>query len=80
MNRSTNHLRTAAAVIVLMATASAAISQWPAAPTGPKSALELLTAAKATNAALLLKQQQTLEKLDAIQKEADQLRIYVKRS
>ncbi|MEI6350881.1 MAG: hypothetical protein WCP06_07220 [Verrucomicrobiota bacterium] len=60
-------------------------SEWPgqaAQPVqiAPKSPLEALTAAKAANAALLVKQQRTLERLDAMQKEADQLRIWVKRS
>jgi len=45
-------------------------------PATPEAAL---AAVKTANEVLLQKQQATLDKLDALQKEADQLRIYSKR-
>lgn len=44
-----------------------------------KTPEQILTEAKAANAALLEKQKATLERLDALQKEAEQLRIFTKR-
>lgn len=44
-----------------------------------KSPEETLADIKAANEALLQKQKATLERLDALQKEAEQLRIFVKR-
>ena len=45
-----------------------------------KSPQEQLAALKASNAELLKKQQQTLQKLDALKQQAEQLRIWAKRS
>ena len=45
-----------------------------------KSPQQLLAALKASNAELLQKQQQTLKKLDEIKQQAEQLRIWSKRS
>lgn len=45
-----------------------------------KSPTELLNALKTSNADLIQKQQKTLEKLEVIKKEAEQLRIMAKRS
>lgn len=49
-------------------------------PAAPKTALARLVALKAANAELLQKQEKSLEKLDELQKQADQLRIWTKRS
>ena len=46
----------------------------------PKSPTEQLLALKASNAELLKKQQQTLQKLDDLKQQAEQLRIWAKRS
>jgi len=53
-------------------------SQEIAAPV-PKTPQELLTALKASNAELLQKQQKTLQKIDELKQQADQLRIMSKR-
>lgn len=45
-----------------------------------KTPLQQLAELKAANAALLERQQKTLQKLDELQKQADQLRIFTKRS
>lgn len=45
----------------------------------PQSPEQALTAIKTANAALLEKQKATLQKLDDLNKEADQVRIYTKR-
>jgi hypothetical protein len=44
-----------------------------------KSPAELLNQLKATNALLLEKQQKTLQTLDALSKEADQIKAFSKR-
>ena len=89
MNRfnSTLGALTLATLAALFLSTDRVHSQWfaqpqaaPATPIAPKSPLEALAAVKAANAALLKAQGQTLERLDALQKEADQLRIYSKRS
>ena len=45
----------------------------------PKSPTEQLLALKASNGELLKKQQQTLQKLDELKLQAEQLRIWAKR-
>ncbi|MCX6968287.1 MAG: hypothetical protein NTZ46_11045 [Verrucomicrobia bacterium] len=45
-----------------------------------KTPTELLAALRASNAELLLKQQKTLQKLEEMKLQADQLRILAKRS
>lgn len=50
------------------------------AATLPKTPEAVLSKLKAANAALLQQQQTTLQRIDAIQQEADQLRIYSRRS
>ena len=49
-------------------------------PAEPKTTLQILQAMKAKNQELLEKQTQTLLKLDAMAKEAEQLKIFGKRS
>jgi hypothetical protein len=46
----------------------------------PKTPLQMLTELKAANEALLQSQQKTLEKLELLKTQADQLRIFTKRS
>jgi hypothetical protein len=46
----------------------------------PKAPLEVLRALKASNAQLIDQQKKTLDGLDELQKNADQLKIYGKRS
>ena len=69
------------AAALLLFTAAPVDSQMAAetlnAPQSPEAAL---LAAKAANKALLEKQRATLDRLDAIQKDASQLRIFVRRS
>jgi len=80
MNRST--LSTLVAVTAcgaFFASEARLNSQGMAAPVA-KSPQELLAVLKASNNELLQKQQKTLEKLDELKKEADQLRIMSKRS
>ncbi len=50
------------------------------APAVPKSPLQILQAMKAKNQELIDKQQQTLLQLDTLEKEAEQLKIFAKRS
>jgi hypothetical protein len=51
-----------------------------AAPGTSKSTLQILQAMKAKNQELLEKQAQTLIQLETLEKEADQLKIFAKRS
>jgi len=46
----------------------------------PKTLEQTLTELKAANAALLEKQKATLQRLEQLEKQADQLRIFAKRS
>jgi Spy/CpxP family protein refolding chaperone len=69
-----SHLLTAAAVFTLTATLH---SQ---APGASKTPLQLAQALKAKNQELIEKQKQTLEKLDDLDKQAAQLKIFGKRS
>ena len=69
-------------VIVPAASPVAASMQAPAAPTNSaaiQGALKTLQEMKATNEDTLRKQAATLEQLDALEKAADQLKIYTKR-
>ncbi len=50
------------------------------APPAPQTPEQALLAIKAANIALLEKQQATLTRLDALDKEAQQLRIFTKRN
>lgn len=80
MNRSSlSTLIALTACCAFFASEARVSSQGPATP-GAKSPQELLAALKASNNELLQKQQKTLEKLDELKKEADQLRIMTKRS
>ena len=76
MNR---FLLTAVAVAVLMGSQSGLFAQEPAS-VSQKTALERLAVLKTANAELLKKQQETLQKLDELKLQADQLRIMTKRS
>jgi len=66
------------AAALLLFTAAPVDSQM--ATDGPQPPEAALLAAKAANKALLEKQRATLDRLDAIQKDASQLRIFVRRS
>jgi hypothetical protein len=66
------------AAILFLGSTGRLNSQLPTAP-GPKSAQAALTELKLANAELLKKQQSTLERLEAVQKEASQLRIFASR-
>ncbi len=50
------------------------------APAAPKSPLQILQAMKAKNQELLEKQAQTLIQLETLEKEAEQMKIFAKRS
>jgi hypothetical protein len=70
-------------VIVPATTPAVTSSQAPAAPEGSVSiqaALKMLQEMKAANEETLRKQAATLEQLDELEKVADQIRIYTKRS
>ena len=54
-------------------------SQWTPQAGLPPTPEAAMVAVKTANEALLQKQQATLDKLDALQKEANQLRIFTKR-
>ena len=72
--------------VVVQAAGPAAMQAQPAAQTAPanaaaaQSTLKLLQDIKAANDETLKKQQAVLLQLDEIQKAADQIRIYTKRS
>lgn len=66
-------------VAALLALAANLHSQAPA-PAAPPSPLQTLQAMKAKNQELIEKQTQTLQKLDEIEKEAEQLKIFGKRT
>ncbi len=66
----------AAATVAL----TASLHSQSAAPAAPKTPLEALQQMKAANAALVEKQNATLLKLDEIGKDAQQLKIFGKRS
>lgn len=77
MKRSASSLLTAIAIVAAgLAPATRLYSQEKTA-LSPKVALQIqqLAALKASNAALLQKQEETLKKLDELKKAADQLRI-----
>lgn len=63
------------ALILLLGSAGRTHSQWPSGA-ATKSPLAILAELKTANDDLLKKQQSTLDRLDALQKEADQLRIF----
>jgi hypothetical protein len=69
------HLVAITAVGVLILSTGRIESQSPR----PQSPEQALSAIKASNAALLEKQKATLQKLDTLSTEADQLRIFSKR-
>ena len=50
------------------------------APGAPKSPMQVLQAMKAKNQAIIEKQTQTLQKLDEIEKEAEQIKVLAKRT
>ena len=50
------------------------------APAAPQSPAQMLQAMKAKNQDIIEKQAQTLQKLDELAKEAEQLKIFAKRS
>lgn len=50
------------------------------APTAPKSQVQILQAMKAKNQEIIQKQEQTLLQLDTLEKEAEQIKIFAKRS
>ena len=79
MNRSSlSTLLTVTALVAFFASPARLNSQESAALA--LSPQQLLAALKASNAELLKKQQQTLQKLDEIKQQAEQLRIWSKRS
>ena len=80
---------TPAMVIVQAATAQAQATPRPAVNAAPansgadaaiQAALKCLQDTKTANAEILRKQEETLQKLDELEKAADQLRIFSKRS
>mgnify|MGYP001137379467 CR=1 FL=1 len=77
MNRSSFLLPVAAAASLLLASSARLYSE---APEAPKTPLQMLQELKASNEALLQKQQQTLKRLEELKTQADQLRIFTKRS
>lgn len=64
----------------LVAISGSLHSQAPAAPAAPMTPLQALQQMKAQNAALLQKQTATLQELDALAKEAAQVKVLTKRS
>ena len=80
MNRSSFSLMVAASVALVLLGSPAPLHSQGANPTAPKTTFQTLIELKAANEALLQKQQQTLQKLDEIKAQADQLRIFTKRS
>jgi len=66
-----------AITLALLASGARLNSQESAAGASPR---QLLAALKASNAELLQKQEKTLQKLDELKKQAEQLRILTKRS
>jgi hypothetical protein len=79
MNRSTLSLLMAVSMGVAVWSSAARLHSQEAA-VAPKTALERLVALKAANAELLQKQEKTLQRLDDLKQQADQLRIMTKRS
>ncbi len=79
--------QTPAPIVIQAASASSTPSvPRPAAPVAPADSLSLQTAIKtlqelkAANEEILKKQEATLQRLDEVQKEAEQLKIFSKRS
>lgn len=70
-------LSVALSAIALFALSLDLHSQAPVAPATP---LQILQAMKAKNQELIEKQTQTLQKLDELEKEADQIKILAKRT
>lgn len=68
------------AAAVLVALDGQLHSQAPAEPAAPLTPLQSLQQMKAQNAALLQKQAATLQELDALAKEAAQVKVLTKRS
>ena len=62
------------------ATPSAKVVAVPDVPESLQAAIKLLEEMKAANAAALKKQEETLQRLDELQKAADQLKIYTQRT
>ena len=86
MNRTTLKETTALSALVAFTAALAFLlpasrlnSQYAAPGTLPKTAEQSLREVKAANAALLLKQQAQIQRLDTLQQESDQIRIWTKR-
>ena len=77
MNRLTLLLAVTALAALLASEARLNSQENAAAAQSPK---ELLLSLRASNAELLKKQQQTLQKLDELKQQAEQLRIWSKRS
>ena len=72
-----------APVIVVPAATEAAgatNANLPATPDSAAEAIKLLEQMKATNAETLKKQEETLQRLDELQKAVEQLKVYTKRS
>ena len=80
MNHSSLSLAMVASVALGLLASPARLHSQGTDPTTPKTPLQLLKELKTANAALLQKQQQTLQKLEEIKSQADQLRIFTKRS
>jgi hypothetical protein len=55
-------------------------SQAPVSPAGPRTTLQVLQAMKAKNQELIEKQKATLTQLETLEKEAEQMKIFAKRS
>ena len=67
------------AVTPAVKSAAAPVAAAPEKSDSLQSALQMLQAIKAANAETLQKQAATLEQLDALEKEADQLKVFTKR-
>jgi hypothetical protein len=83
---STAYAQSPAPVLVVPAAnqvapvAPATTANLPAAPDSAAEAIKVLEQMKATNAETLKKQEETLQRLDDLQKAVEQLKIYTKRS
>lgn len=78
MNRSFSLLSVAGVACLLLASPARLYSE--AAAETPKTPLQMLQELKASNETLLQKQRQTLKRLEELKTQADQLRIFTKRS
>ena len=80
MNPSSYSLLMAASVALALVASPVRLHSQGTDATAVKTPLQTLVELKAANEALLQKQQKTLQKLDEIKLQAEQLRIFTKRS